>query len=87
MFLSHTPAQHRWLTTTSFHSPVSPPGDPDGLNDVHSHLKKEDKEEEKETEGAVRPAGDENNIIRDICKIILALNNTLKIRIEHTSHE
>lgn len=36
-------------------SPVSPTGDPDGLDDVDRHLEEKDKEEEEETEGAVRP--------------------------------
>lgn len=35
--------------------PVSPTGDADGLDDVDRHLEEKDKEEEEETEGAVRP--------------------------------
>lgn len=37
------------------HSPVSPPGDANTLNDVHHHLESEDEEEKEEIEGAVGP--------------------------------
>lgn len=37
------------------HWPVSPPGDPYSLDDVHCHLEEKDKKEEEEAEGAVGP--------------------------------
>lgn len=43
-----------------FHWPVPPLGDPHTLDDVDRHLEEENKEEEEEAEGTVRPEEDRN---------------------------
>lgn len=43
------------LCNMLFHWPVPPLGDPHTLDDVDRHLEEENKEEEEEAEGTVRP--------------------------------
>lgn len=69
-------------------SPVSPTGDPNGLDDVDRHLEEKDKEEEEETEGAVRPdKGKETKQHKgDINIVYMYDNEILDLMLKHLSY-